>query len=112
MRIGLVVLAMLPFAGPAAAQSFFCNNAQSQEELAICGNPHLGALDDEMSALYTDIEKNSAENVRSDVLTEQRAFLDERSNCGGDVPCLTALYEGRIAALKKTRDALGSGSGD
>ncbi len=97
--------------GPAAAQSFDCAKATTADEKAVCGNGRLAALDDEMAALYRDIEARTLMGMRGAVRDDQRTFLDRRRACGGDVACIRDLYRARIAELEKTRAQIGTREG-
>ena len=75
------------------AASFDCSKAGTQVEKAICSDPELGRLDEELMAAY----KKVAATERK----AQRAWLKYRNTCGPDVQCLTGMYESRIAVLER-----------
>lgn len=109
--LGLAVCLTLGAAWlPASAQSFDCAKATHADEGAICASGSLSALDDEMSALYDDIMARALMGTRGEVRDSQRAFLDERRSCGANVGCLTALYDQRIADLRRIKEAVGQGA--
>ena len=116
MLVKMILSAAAPFAvaaalaAPAAAQSFDCAAAETDDEKAICDSGRLSALDDEMAALYRDVEASALMGTRADVQEAQRAFLTERRNCGSNEGCITALYRERIADLKATKEAVGRGA--
>lgn len=104
----IIVLALTLAAGlaalasPAGAASFDCGKAAAPDEIAICANPDLSALDSEMGGLwfaYSQIPflMGMAGN-RQD---EARAFLEARAACGADVACLRNAYHQRIATLRQ-----------
>jgi uncharacterized protein len=104
-RTGFAVLAAL-IALPAQAASFDCAEARAPDEIAICANPQLSALDSEMGGLwyaYSRVPMLMGSNGnRQDAA---QAFLATRRQCGGDVACLTRAYTARNAALKSDIDA-------
>ncbi|WP_108661988.1 lysozyme inhibitor LprI family protein [Acuticoccus kandeliae] len=105
---GVLVAAAL--AGPAMAQSFDCAAAATADEKAICQSGALSALDDEMAALFQDIESHAMMGVSGETRDSQRAFLTERAACGANDACLTKLYHARIAELTATKKAVGQGA--
>jgi uncharacterized protein len=96
---GALALALLP--APAAAASFDCARARGADEVAVCRNPRLSALDSEMGGLwyaYARVPMLMGDNgARMD---EAQAFLARRRACGPRAACLTAAYRDRIAALR------------
>lgn len=96
-----IVLA-LTVGAPAQAASFDCTQAKAPDEIAICDNPDLSALDSEMGGLWY------AYNLLPFLMGESGnrhdaavAFLQTRSQCGSDVSCLTHAYQTRIATLQQ-----------
>jgi uncharacterized protein len=85
---------------PAAAQSFNCNLASKPDEILICQNPQLGALDEKMSSLYFQIRNRLTGAARSRLEADQTAWLERRFGCGRDAGCIRSLYESRIAQLE------------
>jgi len=97
-----VAATLAALASPAAAASFDCSKAAAPDEIAICANPGVSALDSEMGGLwfaYSQIPFLMGMNGnRQD---EAHAFLATRAACGADVACLTSAYHARIATLKQ-----------
>ncbi len=89
-------------ASPAGAASFDCNKAKAPDEIAVCANPDLSALDSEMGGLWFAYSQvpllMGMSGNRQD---EAHAFLQTRAACGANVSCLTSAYTQRIAALKQ-----------
>ena len=89
-------------AAPAGAASFDCSKAKAPDEIAICANPGLSALDSEMGGLWFAYSQipflMGMSGNRQD---EARQFLETRSACGANVSCLTSAYGQRIATLKQ-----------
>jgi uncharacterized protein len=90
---------------PAHAASFDCNAASKRDELAICGNASLSAMDSEMGGLwyaYSRVPMLMGGN--GDRRDEAHDFLLKRASCGSDTICLRDAYRDRIAALKRDID--------
>ncbi len=88
------VLLGLSVAG-ASAQSFDCNRARLDAEVAICDSPRLARLDEEMSSLYFGLPRY----VREEIKGSQRRWLRQRNACGYDEDCIARAYLRRIDAL-------------
>jgi len=108
-----IALSLAAFAGatlflatPAAAASFDCARARSADEVTVCRNASLSALDSEMGGLWYAYSRvpmlMGGNGNRGD---EARAFLDRRRGCGRDTACLTAAYRARIGELHRGIDA-------
>lgn len=99
---------------PASAASFDCSRARAPDEVAVCNNPRLSALDSEMGGLWYAYQKvpllMGASGARQD---DAQAFLQRRRRCGADPVCLTRAYQDRIAALRqRIGDAMAGMAGD
>ena len=76
------------------AQPAWCNEPNlTYIEQAICTNPVLSGLDNQMSQVY--------ETQRTD---GQREWLIERDTCGTDVNCLIEKYETRLKQMVMSDD--------
>jgi len=102
----LLAAAMIAFtaaATPAAAASFDCGKARTADEKAICANRTLSELDVAMATLYgVRMQLPMLMGARGAAQDEQRAWLAQRGTCGGDVACLTQIYQQRIVELDQT----------
>lgn len=95
-------LASAALAGPAGAASFDCNKATHPDEIAICDNPNLSALDSEMGGLWFAYSKIPfLMGMNGNRQDEAQAFLQTRAACGANVSCLASAYDQRIATLKQ-----------
>ena len=56
--IGLALLLSLAVGSLGSAASFDCNNATTETEIAICGDPELSALNEVMRILFTNLVKD------------------------------------------------------
>jgi len=94
------VAAMLPAVAPARAASFPCSKASHPDEIAVCQNLVLNDDDVEMATLYQTLLPLLAMGGAGATRDAQKAFLSQRQACGGNVACISAAYDARIAALK------------
>jgi uncharacterized protein len=99
-------------ASSVSAQSFDCGGELKADEKAVCASGRLSALDDEMAALYRDIESHALMGVSGETRDSQRKFLAARADCGSNDRCIARLYHHRIAELKRTKEAVGQGAAD
>ncbi|MEM7443365.1 MAG: hypothetical protein AAF414_08570 [Pseudomonadota bacterium] len=100
--IAAALIFVLSSAGQTHAASFDCSQAKSPDEIAICNNPELSALDSEMGGLWYAYNllpflMGESGNRRDEAV----AFLQTRGQCGSDVSCLTQAYRSRIATLQQ-----------
>ena len=86
----LLLLPML-----ATAASFDCSKAASPTEQAICRQPELSALDEQVAAAY---RQHNQQGLLQD---NQRQWLaGPRAECKADVACLQSRYQERLAQLQ------------
>ena len=99
--VWLTAVAVMPLAGQAA--SFDCSRASTADEKAICADPELSKLDEQLAEAYKQaLQKGPGTKVQAD----QSSWLKERRACGADSSCLTSLYNKRIAQLQGVRWSL------
>jgi uncharacterized protein len=99
----LLPILLVLTAATARAASFDCAKATTPDEEAICDSTKLSDLDVEMATLYrVRMELPMLMGARGAAHDEQRAFLTQREQCGGNVACIEAAYAARIAALNQT----------
>ncbi len=111
VRASACLAAMVLSTSPAFA--FDCGKAATQVEKAVCAEPELKALDDRMSALYSDVRGLSREAERKMLARSQKNWIAEReANCpqpGTDISaCITSTTAERIA-LFEAKPASGPG---
>lgn len=92
--LGLTVLAV--FASTAQAVSFNCQKAKTFTEKAICQDPELSALDDELNTLYNDAEVAS-KNPKA-LKKQEEKWLATRDACQTN-GCVKKAYQKRIIDL-------------
>lgn len=85
----------------AVAASFDCGKAKTLDEVAVCRNADISALDSEMGGLWyaynlMPMGMGSSGARRDDA----RQFLRDRSVCAANVACLRKLYAARNQALR------------
>lgn len=91
----LLCAALLPLTIQAA--SYDCTRAATAAEIAVCDNPGLSRMDEDLAvqyrALLNRLPPRQADRLRDD----QRSWLTARNSCGADVRCLRARYQERLA---------------
>jgi len=102
MNIGgaLFVAAVLAATGAQAA-SFDCKKARSEDEKAICANPELSKLDEDLAAAFKSTSGlMSGDTKRIAIFRKDQAeWVKERGRCGGTASCLKSEYVRRIRWL-------------
>jgi len=99
MRLCLIGLAGLLFVAPAHAQSFNCSYAGTADEVAICEDARLSALDERMSRRFFRLRSQLYGPDRVRLERDQAIWLNARRRCGGSPGCIAAAYRARIAQL-------------
>lgn len=102
--VGLACLAFLTSlaAAPAAtAASFDCAKAGTPTEKAICKDPAVSKLDEQVAVAFKAAQGLwSAGNWSTFIRNEQREWLKDRNGiCKADVACLKQDYERRLTFL-------------
>ena len=94
--VWMAAMVLVPLAGQGA--SFDCAKASTDAEKAICADPELSKLDEQLARAYKQaLQKGPKEKVQA----AQRAWLKERNtNCGSYAACLQYQYYRRIAQLQ------------
>lgn len=102
MRFAMV-LALAVSAGPAAAASFDCTRAAAPDEVAICGNSKLSALDVLVARAYAEAHKapgaDGDPEDKGHALADARLFNARKARCGADVACLMSAHVGVLEDL-------------
>ena len=94
---------LLALVSPAAAASFDCTKASAPDEVAICRNGKLSALDVLVNRAYDQAHKapgaaGDAED-KANALADARSFNARKARCGADVACLMAAHVGALEDL-------------
>jgi|GEM_PF-6554062 len=90
-----------PQATPVTTQpSFDCTLARGRDELAVCGDVELAALDRSLSQVYYALADNLSGDARMALRIAQGQWLAQRRLCGANVSCIGQAYRSRIAQLQ------------
>jgi len=90
------------------AQSFNCRYARHPDERAICHDPLLGRLDEELASMYRRLLLRLPKAEGAQLYKEEDVFVTLRSRCGAQRACIEESYRRRIRELN---EALGRISG-
>lgn len=93
-----LALTTLAFASATHASSFDCASASSKTEKAICADPYLSQLDEQLAERWgsTLAKVPDAKALK----TDQRQWLKSRNACGALTACLRREYVMRLAELE------------
>ena len=80
--------------------SFDCTRARGRDELAVCGDLELSALDRSLSQVYYALADSLSDDARMALRVAQGEWLAQRRLCDGNVPCIGQAYRSRIAQLQ------------
>ena len=116
-----LVLGLLLFAFTCGAQaaSFDCKKAQSKIEKAICDNPKISKLDEELAGNYQAAKSMLSADAQKILVTGQRSwvkflsascftdFQAKPASKEGAAQCLDTEYKDRVTDLKSTGSVIG-----
>jgi uncharacterized protein len=94
----LSLTALMMFMSTAYAVSFNCQKAKSFVEKAVCQDPTLSDLDDELGSLYQSAIDNSTKPAASALKKQQLKWLAQRDACQTNA-CVKKAYQKRIIDL-------------
>jgi len=97
----IVLLTLVTFQSSYGA-SFDCKKASTLVEQAICSDPMLSSLDEDLALSYKKALKNSSDN--NILRTAQRSWIKSKRNPCKNIACLKQAYASRISELNKTND--------
>ena len=100
LRAALAAIAALA-AFACQAAGFDCAKARSEDEKAVCANPELSRLDEQMAAAYKATLARFAGDKRraAEFRRNQADWVKERGRCGDTAKCLRDEYAARIRWL-------------
>ena len=102
--LACVVVASAAVMNSAQAQaSFNCRIADRPDEVLICQNPELSALDRTMSSRYFRLRNRFEGSELRHLESDQRDWLRSRMGCGRDFGCIRSAYLSRIEELRSYR---------
>jgi uncharacterized protein len=86
--------------GRAAGPSFDCNKASTPNERMICADGQLRELDLELTRSYRGLLDMVSSSEGAAIRDVQRAWLQDRQNCGSDYQCTIGAYATRTRQLQ------------
>jgi uncharacterized protein len=94
-----VVISVWSWNGPAWSQAFNCNFAKQPDELTICRDDSLKALDEQMADRFFKVRQQLPTEGQAQLKTGQKDFLSRRKFCGTDGDCIDGMYKERMETL-------------
>lgn len=94
-----VLFAFSGFTSTAWSQAFNCDFAKAPDELTICRDASLGALDEQMSENFYKIRQQLPPAGLRELKSGQADFMKRRNFCGTDGDCIAGMYAERIETL-------------
>ncbi len=94
-----VVLVLWTTSGTAWSQAFNCNFAKAADELTICRDDSLKALDEQMADRFFKIRQQLPQDGLKQLKAGQADFLKRRNFCGTDGDCIDGMYRERMETL-------------
>ena len=85
---------------PQGKPSFACAAPHSPAEAAVCNDPDLAQLDQELDRLYTQKLKQPGFITKQRLLLSQRQWVRNRDTCASNSACLKVQYQARIQHLQ------------
>ena len=98
--VPLAVALLFAIPGVAMAQGFNCRYAHYTDEAAICQDPALGRLDDQLTATYNSVYRQLPPDAQRRLDRGEDAWVLERRRCGANSGCLSEAYRRRLAVLR------------
>jgi len=114
MALSTSAMAQSQLTSDVVKPSFDCAKATTTTEKAICASPDLARLDSQIAQQYRRARSLADASLKATLLTEQRAWLKDRSKCGADPSCLAASMQKRVQELtsvqlgEHTSDSVGT----
>ncbi|MDG4597321.1 MAG: lysozyme inhibitor LprI family protein [Candidatus Contendobacter sp.] len=99
LSLTLCCVGLLPLATFAA--SYDCTRASTAAEIAVCDNPSLSRMDEDLAVTYRSLLDRLPPRQAAHLRDDQRSWLVARDSCGADVRCLRARYQERMARLSE-----------
>jgi uncharacterized protein len=94
-----VVFGLCVLSGQAWSQAFNCNFAKQADELTICRDDSLKALDEQMADRFFKIRQQLPTEGQPQLKAGQKDFLSRRKFCGTDGDCIEGMYKERLETL-------------
>jgi uncharacterized protein len=94
-----VLVGVVAMSGQVWAQAFNCDFAKQPDEITICRDASLGALDEQMSDHFYKIRQQLPPAGLKALKSGQKDFMSRRNFCGTDSECIVGIYAERIETL-------------
>ena len=99
LLLALLCAGLLPMSAHTA--SYDCTRADTAAEIAVCDNPALNRLDEDLAVEYRSLLRRLPPRRAEMVRQDQRSWIVARDSCRADVRCLRARYQERSARLNE-----------
>jgi uncharacterized protein len=96
LAAGLFFVALTDFA---QAQAFNCKFAKQPDELTICRDDSLKALDEQMANRFFKLRQQLNDDGIAQLKSGQKDFMKRRGFCGTDGDCIAGMYAERLETL-------------
>lgn len=93
----LAALALVALAAPPAL-AFDCTKAKTAVEKAICADPALKQIDDDLATTYSEVRSGLAEADQKMMTISQKRWIARREACGSDGEGLASCVKQKTAA--------------
>ena len=108
MIAALALMGMTAWAGDqgddrAALQQIVCSNPANATQKAICDDPDLRKMDEDMRKVLDRLMSRipeEDERARGDLIYSQQRFAHVRRLCQGNLSCLKRVYASRLKTLQ------------
>ncbi|MES3036339.1 MAG: lysozyme inhibitor LprI family protein [Bdellovibrionota bacterium] len=84
-----------------AGPSFDCGKAKSCEEKLICAKPNLSEIDNQLNQAFTDAKKKLKGKLRSQLVSEQQAWLKSIQSPNCNEVSILSHYRQRIGNIER-----------
>jgi uncharacterized protein len=99
MRVMLSAVALVFLSAPAFSQAFNCDFAKLPDEIAICRDDSLKALDEKMADAFFSVRQQLDKDGQGRMNRLQKQFLKDRGFCGTDGNCIATAYDAQMLAI-------------
>ena len=97
----IVIAATIFYSDVAFAQSFNCNNAKLPDEILICKDEQLGAMDIEISETYFEFTSEATNEQKTKMQNSRKFWLHERNNCARNKQCIMLTMKAWAADMQR-----------
>jgi uncharacterized protein len=101
-RTLLIAFSLLPLLSASSeAQSFNCGRARSADEITICSDRQLSAMDERLAAVFYQLRARADGLRRASLQRSELDWLSSRMRCGENVQCIAWHYSRRTEQLDR-----------